>query len=1467
MKPHLLILSSTILILSLLEASQAQIAMGQTPASPPAASLESLVFTFKIPALQITSDGLYAQPTLEGFEASAAPGDPLLPVKVYHIALPPDVIPRSVTAQVLSAATAEQSGVYQIAPAPPAKTWANEQETTVWGKHAGSILDGKNTQVYQNDAFFPAAQLSEARFDQMRKWRFVSLRLTPLQYNPVAGKLRLATEVQVRISFERSASVDQRQLQLELSDTVMDQRAADLFYNYAQALAWYPALAKPAGLSTAYDYVIITTNFILANNTKLNAFKAHKEAPGQGHHVLIITENQYGGLTGEWPNRTAQKIRQWLKNNYLAMGIEYVLLIGDPTPYDPDNPTAPAGAVPMRMCWPWHFFVDPDSIFLEQTKIPTDYLYADLTGNWDLNSQGFADEYCGEEADDDGPGGMSFSPEVYVGRIPIYYSNFMWSVILDYILDKTILYEDSEDVAWRKRALLPMSFLDQNTDGATLAEAMKTGYLNANGYTSYTFYQHYSNGLPGLQDPCYSSFSSNQDLVDKAVWNNWKNNSYGIVTWWGHGDSTSAKIGYGTCGTGTVLNNVDAAKLDPTGTHPAIVFAASSENGKPEVHDNLGDMLLFKGAVATISASRLSFYDDYFGEQTVDADMAYYIMERVVNGASVGHALYDEIYQMSQQGSWAGHRVPNWITYNLYGDPSLSINDHHSDVPSAPSSLTATPVVGGIKLTWTDTSDNELGFVIERGFHPGGPWMQKYTPGVNATEQYDLNLSCGTHYYYRIQAYNAHTGSDYSSPADAVVLNLDEYESDNTYSDAKFIIASGSGANGQTHTFSAPGDVDWIKFNATWGKTYTISASNLGINNDTYLELYNTNGTQKLAENDDNIANWAAPATGVYYIKVSNAADEGGCEGYEYDLAVKEGGWADWPTQPIELIATPISHCQIDLTWVPSSFTEQGFEIERFGWKPYGGMGYGIYVWQKIATVAAGVTVYSDSGLECNKYYPYRVRAFNANGKSFYTTASATTLADDAYEPDDYYGDAKTIVANGTPQFHNFDVAYDQDWVKFSASAGQVYTITTSNLGSKIDTELELYDKNGVTLLASNDDCAGLESCIKKWAAPSSGNYYIHVKSFDKKGGCPGYQYTLTVVGTSNATSLGGPSGLYISDWGVSALHLTWPDTASTPHAFKIERWEVISGTLGQWRQLGIAGPSLAYRSASPGAGLARPDDGNTGFEDAGLTCNTTYDYRVRAFDALGDSPYSEVISATTLLTDTYEPDDVIGLASEILVNAAPQDRSLAPGLDYDWFYFTAQAGEVYTITTSQFTHSDSDSPAPNLSIYHGGGYLEINEHCENDPRALCINGWIAGENDIYYLLVRGQGGCPGHDYSVRVVNSRLSETLPAPPTVFTGTLTAPDTLDLTWTDPSNPQPQGYRLERQVGLGWLQIAKLSYNVTVYRDAGLACGHSFLYRVFAYNASGESSPVMAAFTTPVCSYPPMGYPLFLPHIRR
>ncbi len=141
----------------------------------------------------------------------------------------------------------------------------------------------------------------------------------------------------------------------------------------------------------------------------------------------------------------------------------------------------------------------------------------------------------------------------------------------------------------------------------------------------------------------------------------------------------------------------------------------------------------------------------------------------------------------------------------------------------------------------------------------------------------------------------------------------------------------------------------------------------------------------------------------------------------------------------------------------------------------------------------------------------------------------------------------RPITVNGTPQDHNFHVAGDQDWVKFSASAGQVYTITTSSLGAANDTELKLYDKNGTTQLEYNDDCASLESCIKKWVAPSSGTYYVQVYGFAGKGGCPGYQYTLAVTGTSNSTS--SAKAIRPVDLGLDGQHArSWPGPIAIHH-------------------------------------------------------------------------------------------------------------------------------------------------------------------------------------------------------------------------------------------------------------------------------------------------------------------------------
>jgi hypothetical protein len=91
------------------------------------------------------------------------------------------------------------------------------------------------------------------------------------------------------------------------------------------------------------------------------------------------------------------------------------------------------------------------------------------------------------------------------------------------------------------------------------------------------------------------------------------------------------------------------------------------------------------------------------------------------------------------------------------------------------------------------------------------------------------------------------------------------------------------------------------------------------------------------------------------------------------------------PNAPSNLVATPVSRSQINLTWSDNADNETGFRIERCKGSTCTNFG-------QIATVGANVTSYSSAGLSSNSAYRYRVRAYNTAGNSGYSNiASATT--------------------------------------------------------------------------------------------------------------------------------------------------------------------------------------------------------------------------------------------------------------------------------------------------------------------------------------------------------------------------------------------------------------------------------------------------------------------------------------------
>jgi hypothetical protein len=88
--------------------------------------------------------------------------------------------------------------------------------------------------------------------------------------------------------------------------------------------------------------------------------------------------------------------------------------------------------------------------------------------------------------------------------------------------------------------------------------------------------------------------------------------------------------------------------------------------------------------------------------------------------------------------------------------------------PAAPSGLSATTASSSqINLAWTDNSNDETGFKIERKTGAGGTYSEIGTVGPNVSSYNNTGLSSNTQYFYRVRATNSSGDSAYSAEGNA----------------------------------------------------------------------------------------------------------------------------------------------------------------------------------------------------------------------------------------------------------------------------------------------------------------------------------------------------------------------------------------------------------------------------------------------------------------------------------------------------------------------------------------------------------------------------------------------------------------------------------------------------------------------------------------------------------------------------
>ncbi len=144
-----------------------------------------------------------------------------------------------------------------------------------------------------------------------------------------------------------------------------------------------------------------------------------------------------------------------------------------------------------------------------------------------------------------------------------------------------------------------------------------------------------------------------------------------------------------------------------------------------------------------------------------------------------------------------------------------------------------------------------------------------------------------------------------------------------------------------------------------------------------------------------------------------------------------------------------------------------------------------------LVSQAAGITL-GTAGYAPGSY-TFFARAVDNDGQ--WSTPLSALL--EVQAPDDHGNDYTTAtpVSAGSTTGGIIERGGDRDWFSFQAVAGKAYVLDTS-LGTLPDSTLTLYDRNGTTPIASNDDWGGTYASHVAWTAPSSGTYYLAVAAY-----------------------------------------------------------------------------------------------------------------------------------------------------------------------------------------------------------------------------------------------------------------------------------------------------------------------------------------------------------------------------------
>lgn len=343
------------------------------------------------------------------------------------------------------------------------------------------------------------------------------------------------------------------------------------------------------------------------------------------------------------------------------------------------------------------------------------------------------------------------------------------------------------------------------------------------------------------------------------------------------------------------------------------------------------------------------------------------------------------------------------------------------------------------------------------------------------------------------------------------------------------------------------------------------------------------------------------------------------------------------PSVPASLTVGAASTSQINLSWAAAAD-----DVGVSGYKVYRNGNY---------LKSVNGTSTSDANLNPSTQYCYAVSAFDAAGnesdkssQKCATTQSAMTIPN---VPNSLQASA---VSTSQINLSWTDTSNNEDGFKIerkTGTAGTYSQITTVGAGSAI------YSNAGLS--------AGTTFCYRVRAYNGAGN--------------SGYSNEACAMTSSNTlppptpTFPVAPSSLSSTALSSSIIALVWQDNSDSESGFKIERKTGTSGSFSQ----------IATAAALPGSGSGGY------FEDSNLSASTAYCYRLRAYNAAGDSIYSNESCATTQNQPSVVPSVTTSSAANVTSTSATLNGTVNPnGVATGAFFQWGTSTTYGNLTTSQ---------------------------------------------------------------------------------------------------------------------------------------------------------------------------------------